>query len=117
MDMEWLVGLVAVFLLFGGGNILKTWIEARAEIERIKVQQGVQRDGSSNDAVLQAIQELRREVTELRETTTRFDMSFDAAITSLETRVEKVENTLSDSTQYGTRPASITEEPLTLRRG
>ena len=34
---------------------------------------------------------LRNEVASLRDTTTRFDMSFDAAITRLEDRVDRVE--------------------------
>jgi uncharacterized coiled-coil DUF342 family protein len=111
MNPDWIIGLVAVFLIFGGGNVLKSWFETRAEIERIRLQQGNART-ADNSEVMQALQELRREVSELRETSTRFDMSFDAAVTSLEQRVERVE-----ATQYNTRSTSTAEEPLTLRRG
>lgn len=41
-----------------------------------------------DERTIQALQELRREVQELRENTTKFDMSFDAALTRLETRVD-----------------------------
>lgn len=41
--------------------------------------------------VIQEIQALRREVTALRETTTKFDMAFDAAIDRLEDRVGSLE--------------------------
>lgn len=40
--------------------------------------------------------ELKRQVAELRDTTTKFDMSFDAAVGRLEDRVDKVE-----ARQYG----------------
>ena len=110
MDMQWVVGLVSVFLIFGGGNILKSWFETRAEIERMKIEHGSAKVSGSKE-IVQALQDLRREVAELRETTTRFDMSFDAAMTSLENRVERVEQN-----QYATRTTTI-EEPLTMRRG
>jgi hypothetical protein len=35
---------------------------------------------------------MKRQLTELRETTTRFDMSFDAAVTRLEERVDRIED-------------------------
>jgi hypothetical protein len=45
--------------------------------------------------------ELKKQVADLRDTTTKFDMSFDAAIGRLEDRVDKVE-----ARQYGETPAA-----------
>jgi hypothetical protein len=38
-----------------------------------------------------AIDELRGEVRQLRDTTMRYDMSFDAALTRMEERVDRIE--------------------------
>ena len=37
------------------------------------------------------LEELRREVQALRETTTKFDMAFDASLSRLEERVDRIE--------------------------
>lgn len=37
------------------------------------------------------LNEIKNEITHLRETTTKFDLSFDAAVTRLEERVDRVE--------------------------
>jgi hypothetical protein len=42
--------------------------------------------------VMEAIDSLRREVAELRETTTKYDVSFDMALQRLENRVAHVES-------------------------
>lgn len=57
------------------------------ELAKIKAQKSAQVPANV-EAELQA---LRNEVAALRDTTTRFDMSFDAAITQLENRVDRVE--------------------------
>ncbi len=45
--------------------------------------------------LVEEVQALRRELTQLRETTTRFDMSFDATLDRLERRMENVEHSRS----------------------
>lgn len=42
--------------------------------------------------VAEELSKMRREMAELRETSTKFDMSFDAALTRLEQRVDRIED-------------------------
>jgi len=105
--MEWIVGLVAVFLIFGGGHVLSEWIKGDIEIRRLKVERSA---GNMGGDTLKAIEDLRKEVAELRETSTRFDMSFDAAITHLEQRMDGLE-------RWTTTTPSSEAQPLTLNPG
>ena len=106
MNPGWIVGLVAVFLIFGGG-IVSEWLKGEQEIRRLKVQRA---QGNVDGDTLKAIEDLRREVTELRDTTTRFDMSFDAAISHLEQRMDYLEH-------RGTTTTTSETAPLTLNQG
>lgn len=63
--------------------------------------------------LLEEIAALRREVTELRETTTKFDMAFDASIDRLESRMDRVEQ---ERRTTGTATASTGEAETILRR-
>jgi hypothetical protein len=47
--------------------------------------------GSGNAATQEVIAELRREMAMLRDTTTKFDMSFDAALARVENRLDVIE--------------------------
>lgn len=93
MDMGWLTGLVAVFLIFGGGSLVQKWIEGENEAKRIRAEKASGKSAVSE----QVIEELRQEIVALRETTTRFDISFDAAITRLEQRMNRVEEQTGQS--------------------
>jgi hypothetical protein len=95
VNPEWIVGLVAVFLIFGGGHVVSEWLKGEQEIRRLKVQRA---QGNANDDTLKAIEDLRKEVAELRDTTTRFDMSFDAAISHLEQRMDHLDQRTSTAT-------------------
>jgi hypothetical protein len=55
--------------------------------------------------ILEELAAVRREMATLRETTTRFDMSFDAALARVEDRLTKVED---DATQQSTMPHPYT---------
>ncbi len=81
------------------------------ELAKIKTQKSAQVPANV-EAELQA---LRSEVAALRDTTTRFDMSFDAAITQLENRVDRVETRQTGGAAY--QSASVEAEPLTVGRG
>ncbi len=59
---------------------------------------------------------LRREVQSLRDTTTKFDMSFDAALERLEQRVDRMEGAKTGEPAYGAGRSSDTE-PQVLRAG
>lgn len=57
------------------------------EMAKIKAQQG----SHLSEEVRDEMREMKAHLAELRETTTKFDLSFDAALTRLEERVERVE--------------------------
>jgi hypothetical protein len=61
------------------------------------------------------VHELRNEMAQLRETTTRFDMSFDAALQRVEQRLDTVER--GPTEVYPTYQPTAEETSATLRRG
>jgi hypothetical protein len=74
------------FTIFGfaGFNAV---LKHRLKMAEIRI-----RSTQANDASVQAaIDELRNEVRQLRDTTMRYDMSFDAALTRMEERVDRIE--------------------------
>ena len=105
MSGENIVAIVGVVMVFGGGGI-RYAIGAFERIVTLNLTEGSRR----NDETSRAVEDLRREVAALRETSTTFDMSFDAAITRLEERVERTES--------GQAPRVTTAHlpPTTLRR-
>ena len=80
--MDGLVGLAAVICIFGVPWI--TYHQRKMLEMRLKMGQGDQN-------LLGEIQEIKRQMTEMRDTTTRYDMSFDAALQRLESRVGHME--------------------------
>jgi len=81
--LEGLTGLAAVICIFG-----VPWITYhQRKMLEIKLRMGQQGDQN----VLAELQELKRQMTEMRDTTTRYDMSFDAALQRLESRVGNME--------------------------
>ncbi len=91
-------------MIIGAHSGMKAILHHRLKMAEIRVK-GVQ----SNDASVQAaIEELRSEVRQLRDTTMRYDMSFDAALTRMEERVDRIET----RTTYTT----TTNDPLARLR-
>lgn len=81
-----LAGLITACGLFGWIPIM-VYFKHKIRLEEIKARSG----GGDDPALAQAVHDLRREVQELRENTTKFDMSFDAALTRLENRMDRSE--------------------------
>ena len=81
--------IIAIVAILGGVGIplMAIWASHREKMARILAEQGTKLPPN----VVAELQALRGEVATLRETTTRFDMSFDAALTRLEERVDHVE--------------------------
>ena len=79
-------GFLAVLLLFGIPitAIVTSHFRKMAEL---KMQHGQRAD----ENVLGAIRELKEQFNELRDTTTKYDMSFDAALQRIENRVNHLE--------------------------
>ena len=75
-----------------------------------------QSQNNVSDSVRAELDELRRQMADLRDTTTKFDISFDAAISRLENRVDRVEagQTAEPARTYGTANPS---EANTLTQG
>ena len=74
-------------------------------------------DGAPN--LIAELQKLRSEMTQLRDTTTHYDMSFDAALQRVEARIETVEQeaVASRYPAYGGVSVEATaEEQAILRR-
>ena len=79
------MGLAAVICLFG-------WIPLKVILGHISKMAEIKRDGGAKgDGMARQLAEMQNELKALRETTTRFDVSFDAALTRLEERVGSVE--------------------------
>ena len=82
--MEAFIIFASIFGFLTVSSVLK---HQRKMLE-LKAKTGyVQSDTSSNE-----LRELTRQIAELRDTTTRYDMSFDSALQRLESRVGNLEN-------------------------
>ena len=94
--MENLIGLLAVFLIFGGGGLAMRMFEAhnrtKLELARLRLEQsqGYQAEAPAG-AIQDELRRLRVEMEQLRETSTQYDLSFDTALQRLETRVNRLE--------------------------
>ena len=78
-----------------GGMILgipfyAIWTYHRRKMEELRIQQRTAVDQKT----MEAIQELRREFAELRDTTSSYDVSFDTALLRIENRVSGMDQRL-----------------------
>jgi len=103
--MEDLIGLVVTFGLFGWIPIV-VYFKHKIYLEQLK-----HRNDLADEHVVQSLDELRREVRELRDTTMKFDKSFDAALTEMEQRVDEID------TRTASARAARADEPARLRVG
>jgi hypothetical protein len=107
-----ILGIVAVF----GIPLSAIWTHHQRELAKIKAQQGPK--GSSD--VTAQLNAIRQEMALLRDTTTKFDMSFDAALSRLEQRMDKAEENIAEI-RPATRPVIAPTEPesavLSARNG
>lgn len=102
--------VITTAILAGMGTIIagivigvRSWM--RVELAKSESQKSIGRE------TLEAVELLRKEVDQLRDTTTRYDLSFDTALQRLEARVGYLEGARNSS--YGVEPA----EAQTLGRG
>lgn len=94
-------GLEAATILLSifGGISLVIWTSMKAKVARIKAeieaQQQVTRPRQNaapvNDAVLTELKALQQQVSQMQSTGHQFDIAFDAALSRLEGRVERLE--------------------------
>ncbi|MBC8138892.1 MAG: hypothetical protein H8F28_23700 [Fibrella sp.] len=109
---EGIAGVVAVAGLFGWIPVM-VWWKHRIRLEEIRSQRGA----GMNEEAVAALREMQRELRDLRETTTRFDLSFDAGLDRLEERVVRVEGRSMTPTAYRNGAATGIEEPQTILMG
>ena len=105
-----IIGLVAVAGAFGI-PITAILTHHQRKLAEIKAS-GIQ---GNNSALLQELESLRTEFKALRDTTTKFNLSFDTQLTRVEERVDRIE-TDRLRTSYDT--ASVEgAEPLAMKVG
>jgi hypothetical protein len=87
--MEELIAIVAIFCVFSIPVI------AILSVHRRKMAEMGMGQGAGNTSVLSELRELKRQVEELRDTTTRYDISFDSALQRMESRMNHMEQKVS----------------------
>src|SRR5437016_826215 len=83
---EGLAAILAVTFIFGW-PVIKILTNHHARITQMKLEMR----GGGGTAVLNEMRELKQQVNELRDTSTRYDISFDAALQRMESRIARVE--------------------------
>lgn len=73
---------------------------------------------NGSPALIEELAAMRQELSALRETTTRFDMSFDAALSRVENRLHSVEQNQANesASTYTTSPPYEETQTVSLRR-
>ena len=99
---EEIIGLAAILMVFGIPltAIITGHFRKMAEI---KMKQGA--NGDNN--VMEAIKDLKDQFNELRDTTTKYDISFDAALQRIENRVNHLEGRVGRVEQQNAESAQI----------
>jgi uncharacterized protein YicC (UPF0701 family) len=101
------IPIVALFI-----PISAIWTHHLRKMAEIKAQQGT----TVAPDIRRELTEIKQQVAELRDTTTRFDMSFDAALTRLEQRMDSVETQAGQPRITVTQGADNTETVLVQGR-
>ena len=110
-DILWLAGIAGTTsVLMMPVFIVRQVLKHREKLAALKNKV----DGSP--ALAAEIAALRREMTELRETSTRFDMSFDAALSQIENRLHRVEENKPGAANVYNTPPTEEYETVSLRR-
>ena len=99
--MENLTGLVAVVCIFGW-PIIGMYFRHQRHMAELRMNSL----GRADESLLAELQELKLQMTELRDTTTRYDMSFDSALQRMESRMSHVEQRVGQIQQHGSQPAA-----------
>ena len=94
-----LIGLVAVVLIFGS-PLFVILTRHHQKLMEMKLQMG---DPKGSGHVAEELKAIRQEMAELRDTATRYDLSFDAALQRLESRMGHMEQKVKSIEQDHTR--------------
>ena len=97
MPTEALALLIPIFALCI--PIVAIIAQHRHKIEEMRLRAGAQSDSN----LASELRDLKNQMAELRDTTTRYDMSFDSALQRIESRVGNLENRVTKVEQ----PAAV----------
>ena len=84
-----LIAITAILCVFG-----IPIVAILAEHKRKMAEMGM-KSGAGNPNMISELQEMKRQIEELRDTTTRYDISFDSALQRLESRMNHMEQKVS----------------------
>lgn len=109
-------GLDALLITLGsfGGVALIIWTSLQGKVARIKAEAEARRGTATpmlDGSVTAELKALRQQIAEMQNTGHQFDISFDAALNRLESRVSRIE------TKSAATTGSASEELPTLRNG
>jgi FtsZ-interacting cell division protein ZipA len=80
------IPIVALFV-----PIVAIWTKHKERMEGIRTQQGATTTVAVDESLRAEVAALKEQVLALRDTTTKFDLSFDAALDGMEERMKRVE--------------------------
>ena len=106
--MEGLVFLIPIIAVSIPIVAIVTGHRTKLAEMRLKMQ------GQADERVLSEMRDLRRQMAEMRDTTTKYDLSFDTALQRIESRVGNLEGRVSTLEQSAREAASTsaTVHPL-----
>ena len=97
-----LIGLTSVVLIFGWPLALIIAGHHRRILElKLRLKQ------QADQSVLDELQDLKRQMTDLRDTTTRYDVSFDAALQRLDSRMSHLEQRVAHRERESEQAQSV----------
>ena len=87
MEAFMILGVIFVGLV----SIIGVLAWHKQELEKIKVRKGQEGTVQMSDEMRAELNALKEQVLALRDTTTKFDLSFDSALDGVEARLKRVE--------------------------
>jgi FtsZ-interacting cell division protein ZipA len=80
------IPIVALFI-----PIVAVWTKHKERMEQIRLQQGTTNTVAVDESLRTEVMALKEQLMALRDTTTKFDLSFDSALDGVEARLKRVE--------------------------
>jgi hypothetical protein len=94
-----LIPIMAIFGIF----FLPVWTSHQRKMMELRLKAGSQTDAN----LLAELQAMKAQIAELRDTTTRYDMSFDSALQRIESRAGHLETRVSTVEQETRQQAAL----------
>lgn len=71
--------------------IVAIWVKHKERMEEIRARQGTTNTVAVDESLRAEVQQLKDQMMALRDTTTKFDLSFDGALDTMEERMKRLE--------------------------